>query len=78
MSRPVRDMVRPHLVDVRPYDPVDPPEVLAKCMGLPEESIVKLNANENPYGASPKVAEALDDWRSRQSDGVAETPSDDA
>ena len=52
-------MVRPHLVDVRPYDPVDPPEVLAKRMGLPEESIVKLNANENPYGTSPRVAEAI-------------------
>ncbi len=25
----------------------------------------------------PKVAEALDDWRSRQSGGVAEVPSDD-
>ena len=52
-------MVRPHLVDVRPYDPVDPPDVLAKRMGLPEESIVKLNANENPYGTSPRVAEAI-------------------
>ena len=59
MSRPVQEMVRPHLIAVRPYDPVDPPEVLAKRMGLPEESIVKLNANENPYGSSPKVAEAL-------------------
>ncbi len=59
MRRPVREMARPHLVDVRPYDPVDPPEVLAKRMGLPAESIVKLDANENPYGASPKVAEAL-------------------
>ncbi len=28
--------------------------------------------------SDPKVAEALDDWRSRQSAGVAETPSDDA
>lgn len=28
--------------------------------------------------SDPKVAAALDDWRSRQSDGVAETPSDDA
>ena len=59
MSKPVQDMVRPHLVDIHPYDPVDPPEILAKRTGLPEESIVKLNANENPYGGSPKVNEAL-------------------
>ena len=26
---------------------------------MPEERIVKLNANENPYGGSPKVNEAL-------------------
>ena len=59
MTKPVQDMMRPHLVDIHPYDPVDPPDVLAKRTGLPEERIVKLNANENPYGGSPKVNEAL-------------------
>ena len=28
--------------------------------------------------SDPSVAKALDDWRSRQSDGVAEAPADDA
>ena len=59
MAKPIQDLVQPHLVDIHTYDPVDPPEVLAKRAGVPEESIVKLNGNENPYGGSPKVAEAL-------------------
>ena len=59
MTKPIQDLVRPHLVDIHTYEPVDPPEVLAKRAGVPEEDIVKLNGNENPYGGSPKVAEAL-------------------
>ena len=52
-------LVRPHLANVKTYDPVDPPEVLAKQAGVPEDRIIKLNGNENPYGASPKAAKAL-------------------
>ena len=59
MTKPIHDLVRPHLVDIKTYDPIDPPDVLAKRAGVPEEKIVKLNGNENPYGGSPKVAEAL-------------------
>ena len=55
----IRQMMRSHLVDMEPYEGVDPPEVLAQRAGVPAERIVKLNANENPYGPSPKVAAAL-------------------
>ena len=44
---------------LRPYDPVIPPETLADVSGIPEQDIIKLNANENPYGPSPRIQEAL-------------------
>ena len=53
------DLIRPHLASVQTYQPVDPPEVLAARAGIPRESIVKLNGNENPYGPSPKAMEAV-------------------
>ena len=55
----VDTLIRPHLVDVKTYQPVDPPELLAQRAGIPEDRIVKLNGNENPYGGSPKAAEAV-------------------
>jgi histidinol-phosphate aminotransferase len=51
--------IQPHLRGVPPYVPVEPPDEVAKRLGLPAERIVKLDANENPYGPSPKVFEAL-------------------
>ena len=60
MSKPtLGDLIRPHLANIRTYSPVDPPEVLAQRAGIPVDRIVKLNGNENPYGASPKASEAL-------------------
>lgn len=55
----VDKLIRPHLASVQAYDPVDPPELLAKQAGIPEDQIVKLNGNENPYGGSPKAIEAV-------------------
>ncbi|RMF30310.1 MAG: histidinol-phosphate aminotransferase, partial [Chloroflexi bacterium] len=42
-----------------PYTPIVPFEVLSRRLGLPPERIIKLDANENPYGPSPRVREAL-------------------
>jgi histidinol-phosphate aminotransferase len=42
-----------------PYTPIEPFEVLSQRLGLPVEQIVKLDANENPYGPSPKARAAL-------------------
>ena len=53
------DLVLPHLRLLDGYEAVDPPEVLAERAGTPVSEIVKLDANENPYGPSSKVAEAL-------------------
>lgn len=59
MTSNLEKLIRQHLVNVQTYDPVDPPEMLAKRARIPEDQIVKLNGNENPYGASPKAAEAV-------------------
>ena len=56
--------VLPHLHSAPPYVPVLPPETLAQRLGLPVEQIIKLDANENPYGPSPKALEALAQARS--------------
>ena len=52
-------LIRPHLANVKTYEPVDPPELLAQRAGIPEDRIIKLNGNENPFGGSPKASEAL-------------------
>lgn len=42
-----------------PYSPILPYEVLAERLGRAVDDIVKLDANENPYGPAPSVARAL-------------------
>ncbi len=56
-----RRVVRPHVVRMSPYIPVLPFEVLSEQLGIPAEQIVKLDANENPYGPLPEVRAALAD-----------------
>jgi histidinol-phosphate aminotransferase len=55
----VLNLIQPHLLAAPPYVPVEPPDEVAQRIEMPLERIVKLDANENPYGPSPKVAEAL-------------------
>lgn len=55
----IEKLIKPHLMDIKTYEPVDPPELLAEKAGIPKKDILKLNGNENPYGGSPKVAPAL-------------------
>lgn len=52
-------LVRPHLREMKPYTPILPFEVLSRQLGRAPEDIVKLDANENPYGPPPEVLEAL-------------------
>jgi histidinol-phosphate aminotransferase len=58
-DRDALSLVRPHLLQVKAYAAAEPPEALAERAGVHEADIVKLNANENPYGASPHVQRAL-------------------
>ena len=51
--------IRSHLESLPPYIPIEPFEVLSARIGRDPSQIVKLDANENPYGPLPVVREAL-------------------
>jgi histidinol-phosphate aminotransferase len=52
-------LIATHVKGMRPYEPIVPLDVLSRRLGLPPEKIVKLDANENPYGTSPRALEAV-------------------
>ncbi len=56
---PFEDLVRPDVRSMAPYAAIVPFEVLSQRLGRSPEDIVKLDANENPYGPSPLVRERL-------------------
>lgn len=57
-------LIRPHLKQLRAYEPILPIELLSEQLDRSPESIVKLDGNENPYGPVPEVLQALGDLRS--------------
>jgi len=48
----------PYLDTIEPYEPPDM-EAAAARAGLRVEQLIRLDANENPFGPSPQVAQAL-------------------
>jgi histidinol-phosphate aminotransferase len=63
---PALPSVRPCVERISEYAGPEDPARLAARLGRPAESIVKLDANENPYGPSPLVAEALSQFAAYQ------------
>jgi histidinol-phosphate aminotransferase len=65
ISAPEADMfdpqhlIRTHIQHMPAYEPILPFEVLSQQLNRPPERIVKLDANENPYGVLPAVSQAL-------------------
>ena len=57
----LQSLMRPHMVKIATYHGVDPSEELARKAGIRPEDVIRLNANENPYGALDKVSAALAD-----------------
>jgi histidinol-phosphate aminotransferase len=55
----IKKLIRPELVTMKSYTPIEPTEVLSQEAELPSDKIIKLDGNENPYGCSPKVYQAL-------------------
>lgn len=55
----IERLVRRHLVSFVGYAASKSPETLVGKTEVPAESIIKLDANENPYGCSPRVNQAL-------------------
>lgn len=54
-----KDFLRPHILGLEPYSPILPIDIIAEKLGMKVEDIAKLDANENPYGPSKGVLEAL-------------------
>ena len=51
--------IRRHVIDLPAYKPIYPLDVLAEELGIPINELVKLDANENPYGPLPEINNAL-------------------
>jgi histidinol-phosphate aminotransferase len=58
-SAGIERLIRPDLVGFTGYSASTSPDTLAGKVDVPPEGIVKMNANENPYGCSPRVLKAL-------------------
>jgi histidinol-phosphate aminotransferase len=52
-------LISEHIRSMQPYTPIVPFEVLSQQLGIPADQLVKLDANENLYGPSPRAREAL-------------------
>ncbi|MCP4749713.1 MAG: histidinol-phosphate transaminase [Proteobacteria bacterium] len=49
--------------EMSPYSPIEPPDQIAQRLNLPEEQMIKLDANENPFGTAPAILKALSDGK---------------
>lgn len=60
-EKPYANLIRSDIADMAPYTPILPFDVLSRRLNIAPENIIKLDANENPYGPSPRVYQALAD-----------------
>jgi len=58
----IERLIRPELVGFGGYAASKSPQTLEGKVEVPVEDIIKLDANENPYGCSPRVTKALADY----------------
>jgi histidinol-phosphate aminotransferase len=58
-SEGIEKLIRPNLVEFTGYSASTSPDTLVGKVEVPPERIIKMNANENPYGCSPRVLQAL-------------------
>jgi histidinol-phosphate aminotransferase len=64
-SQPLSDvlqLVRPEILALIGYEPIEPSDQLAERLGIAPELVLKLDGNENPYGPSPRAVQALADF----------------
>lgn len=59
MKKTPSAFVRQHIKEMPLYKSILPFEVLSEELGIPAENLVKLDANENPYGVLPEVRKML-------------------
>lgn len=61
-DKDIEKFIRPELIDFGGYAASKSPETLKDRVEVPVDGIIKLDANENPYGCSPRVNKALADY----------------
>jgi histidinol-phosphate aminotransferase len=59
MSEGIEKLVRIDMSRFGAYSACKSPEIISRKTGIPESEIIKLDANENPYGCAPRVSQAL-------------------
>jgi histidinol-phosphate aminotransferase len=59
MTDNIEKLVRIDMTHFDAYSAAKSPDVISRKTGIPEDRIIKLDANENPYGCSPRVREAV-------------------
>jgi histidinol-phosphate aminotransferase len=57
----IEHLIRPHLRKTPTYSGVDPSDELARQAGIRPEDVIRLNANENPFGAPAAIQAAVRD-----------------
>jgi len=57
MPKPIQELARPSILQIRPYVPGKPIEEVERELGL--KDVIKLASNENPLGPSPQAVEAM-------------------
>lgn len=60
-EKPIDSFIRQEIAAMAPYTPIVPFNVLSRRLNRRPEDIIKLDANENPYGPSPRIYRALAD-----------------
>ena len=60
----IEKFARPGMTGFKGYSACKSPEVIARKLGIAVKRVVKLDANENNYGPSPRAARALKNYKS--------------
>lgn len=55
----IESLFKDGVMEMATYSPIEPPDQIALRLGIPESEIIKLDANENPYGVAPEVLAEL-------------------
>ena len=55
----IESLIKPEVILLGAYIPSKSPEVLMQEIGVSQEEIIKLDGNENLFGCSPRVNQAL-------------------
>ncbi|MBW8011115.1 MAG: histidinol-phosphate transaminase [Chloroflexi bacterium] len=57
MISDINTFIRPNLMNMPDYKPIYPLDVIADNLGIPQDQLIKLDANENPFGPLTEVLE---------------------